>query len=190
MVQFPENCEYYTRSQVENEIISPKYPCMKCKFGLTGKVVDLIIPETFPSATIHNCIIDIEFCDLDFIDLQGADIRYDINVIPLTNFLNEKIFSCIKCIDGKIPVATLYHDITKKAFYYKKHDSLTFDLTTIAIEGSSVVCRDPTKSEEFGLSNGDSAFDLDINCSLAVIDLAQSKISSTKTDSRFFIKII
>ena len=184
MTSFPENCLYYTKSLVDTEVISPKYPCMRCKQGFTGDVVDMTVPETFPSATIENCQLQIPSCDLDFKDLQGADIRYDTNVIHQSNFLNQKIFSCVKCLDDKIPVATIFHDTTKKTFYYKKHDSLTFDMTTVTQTGKSIVCRNPAVSEEFGLTASDPAFDLDPNCSLAVIDLSQTKSSETKTATR------
>ena len=185
MVLFDENCLYFTRSQVDSEVISPKYPCMRCKFGFTGSLVDLTTPESFPSATHQDCQTSIASCDSDFPDLQGADIRYDVNVIHKTNFLNQKLFSCVKCLNDKIPVATIFHDSNNKAFYYKKHDSVTFDTNTITSEGVSVACRNPSLSEEFGLTAGDSSFDLDPNCSLAVIDLSQTKAGPTKTESRY-----
>ena len=185
MTTYPESCFYYTQSQVENEIISPKYPCIRCKPGYTGAIIDMTVPETFPSATIQDCTIVIPSCDLDFPDILGADIRYDVNVIPLTNFLSERIFSCTKCLDGKIPVATIFHDLTNKAFYFKRYDNITFDMTTITAEGNSIACRDPLQSSDFGLTADDSSFDLDANCSLAVIDLAQTISSSTKVETRF-----
>lgn len=184
MNAFPENCLYFTRSPVDTEIISPKYPCMRCKVGFTGKVVDMIVPVSFPSATLENCQVSIASCDVSISDLQGADIRYDTNVIAQTNFLNQKVFSCFKCEGLKIPVATIFHDTAKKAFYFKKHDKTTFDLTTVNAEGDSVACRDPSASDQFGLAPADASFDLDPNCSLALIDLSQTKGSSTKTENR------
>lgn len=185
MPSFPENCLYFTRSPDELEAIEPKYPCMRCKFGFSGKIVDMVVPLSFPSSTHEDCQISISSCDLDFTDLQGADIRYDQNVLFDSNFLAQKFFSCNKCLDGKIPVATLFHDSSNNAFYYKKHDSATFDQTTITTEGMSVVCRSPSLSQEFGLAASDPDFDLDANCSLAVIDLSQAVISSTKTENRY-----
>lgn len=123
-------------------------------------------------------------CDTSISDLQGADIRYDTNVIALTNFLNEKVFSCFKCQGQKIPVATVFHDTTNKAFYFKKYDKTTFDLSTVNEEGESVVCRDPAASDQFGLAAGDASFDLDANCSLALIDLSQTLSASTKAEDR------
>lgn len=184
MTETPDNCHYFTQSTDPAMIITPKYPCFRCMNGFSGEITPLTIQETFPSHHLVNCLTEIENCDVSFNKILGADIRYDEHILKETNFLTSKFFSCIKCINGNIPVATLYRDSTNKSFYYKQYDALTFSTTEITTNGQSVVCRDPLLSEQFGLATGDPDFDLDPNCAMAIIDLSQTISSSTKTTSR------
>lgn len=184
MTEFPLNCVYYTRATVLTDIISPKYPCMRCKIGFTGEITVLSVAASFPSDTFSSCSVEIPSCDNTYTEFLGADIRYDVNSISDTSFLIQKYFSCVKCTDNLIPVVTLFHDTTLKTFYYKSHDDTTFDKATITTKGNSMACRDPLLSQSFGLADNDTNFDLDANCGLAVIDLSQAKIPGTKTETR------
>lgn len=185
MPDFPSGCRYYTRANVANEVIDPKYPCFRCSFGKTGPIAVLTTPQSFPSHQIKDCNTEIPLClAKDFPMLKGADLHYIRNPIKSAGFLAEKYFSCARCEDSKIPVATLFYDATLNTFIYKAHDQSTFSTSTITTAGNSVACRNPSKSEEFGLSASDSNFNLDSNCALAVIDLSQTIISDTKSETR------
>lgn len=185
MPNFPLNCRYYSRANVPSEVIDPKYPCVRCSIGFTGVIAVLTTPLSFPSHQIINCQTAIPFCDAaNFPMIKGADLHFNRNPIKTLNFLAEKYFSCVKCEGNRIPVATLSKDPTLNAFVYKAHDKTTFSTATITTAGDSMACRDTTKGEEFGLLAGDANFNLDPNCGLAVIDLSQTIISDTKSDSR------
>lgn len=185
MTEYPENCHYFTQTSDPLVEITPKYPCFRCMNGFSGEITPLTIQQTFLSHHLVNCLTEIEDCDTSFDKILGADIRYDKHILKETNFLTSKFFSCIKCINGKIPVATLYRDSNNKTFYYKQYDALTFSQINVNTNGQSVVCRDPSLSEQFGLTTADPNFDLDPNCAMAIIDLSREISSSTKTQSRY-----
>ena len=184
MANYPLECKYYSKSADPNDVIDPIYPCIKCNLGKSGEITPLTVQGNFPSHHLSNCDTQIIDCDLSFTKLSGVSIRYDINLIKNTNFLASKFFSCVKCLNDKIPVAILKYDSTNKIFSYQQFDESTFSTSTITNNGQSVYCKNPAISADFGLTPEDPNFDIDPNCAMAIINLANPISSTTKQETR------